>query len=136
MIVDDQRNFRLSNKCWICDKLYAEWDNKVRDHDRVTDKYRGSAHKNCNINLRLTKKIPVVFHNLRSYGSHLLMQEIGKFNIKLDVIPNGLENCFPFTVNRNLVFTDSIQFMNSNLDVLVKNLSENDFKYLSKEFTG
>ena len=41
-----------------------------------------------------------------------------------------------FTVNRSLVFIDSMQFMNSSLDSLVKNLSNNDFKYLSEEFSG
>ena len=41
-----------------------------------------------------------------------------------------------FTINKNLVFIDSMQFMNSSLDSLVKNLSDNDFKYLSEEFSG
>ena len=41
-----------------------------------------------------------------------------------------------FTINRNLVFIDSMQFMNSSLDLLVKNLSDNDFKYLSEEFSS
>ena len=41
-----------------------------------------------------------------------------------------------FTINNNLVFIDSVQFMNSSLDALVKNLSDNDFKYLSQEFRG
>ena len=41
-----------------------------------------------------------------------------------------------FTINTNLVFIDSMQFMNSNVDSLVKNLSDNDFKYLSEEFSG
>ena len=41
-----------------------------------------------------------------------------------------------FTVNRNLVFIDSMQLMNSSLDSLIKNLSNNDFKYLSEEFSG
>ena len=36
----------------------------------------------------------------------------------------------------NLVFTGSMQFLNSNLDLLLKNLSDNDFKYLSEEFSG
>ena len=40
-----------------------------------------------------------------------------------------------FTVNENLVLFDSMQFMNSNLDVLAKNLTEMDFKYLSREFS-
>ena len=39
-----------------------------------------------------------------------------------------------FIINRNLVFIDSMQFMNSSLDSLVKNLVDEDFKYLSKEF--
>ena len=36
-------------------------------------------------------------------------------------------------LNKNLVFIDSTQFMNSSLEKLVKNLSDNDFKYLTKE---
>ena len=39
-----------------------------------------------------------------------------------------------FFLNMNLVFTDSMQFMNSSLDKLVKNLSDKDFKYLVEEF--
>ena len=39
-----------------------------------------------------------------------------------------------FFLNTNLVFTDSMQFMNSSLDKLVKNLSDKDFKYLVEEF--
>ena len=41
-----------------------------------------------------------------------------------------------FTINRNLVFIDSMQFRNSSLDSLVKNLVNKDFKYLSEEFSG
>ena len=37
-------------------------------------------------------------------------------------------------LNKNLVFTDSMQFMNSNLEKQVKNLSDNDFKYLAQKF--
>ena len=37
-------------------------------------------------------------------------------------------------LSKNLVFIDSMQFMNFSLDKLVKNLSENDFKYLTEEF--
>ena len=60
----------------------AEGENKVRAHDHVTGKYRGSGHWNCNINLKLTKKVPIIFHNLKGYDSHLKMQEIGKFDLK------------------------------------------------------
>ena len=37
-------------------------------------------------------------------------------------------------LNKNLVFIDSMQFMNSSFEKLVKNLSEYDFKYLTQEF--
>ena len=64
------------------------------------------------------------------------MQEIGKFDVKVNIIPNGLEKYMAFTNNKNLVFIDSMQFINSSLDVLVKNLSEIDFKYSSQDFSG
>ena len=84
----------------------------------------------------MTKKIPVIFHNLRGCDSHLIIKEISKFDVKVNVIPNGLEKYMAFTINTNLTFIDSMQFMNSSLDSLVKNLSDNDFKYLSEEFSG
>ena len=37
-------------------------------------------------------------------------------------------------LNKNLVFIDSMQFMNSSLEKLVQNCSDNDFKYLTEEF--
>ena len=40
-----------------------------------------------------------------------------------------------FLLNKNFVFIDSMQFINSNLEKLVKNLSDNDFKYLIQEFS-
>ena len=39
-----------------------------------------------------------------------------------------------FFLGRDLVFIHSMQFMNSSLDKLVKNLSDEDIKYLVKEF--
>ena len=84
----------------------------------------------------MTKKAPLIFHNLRGYDSHLIIQEINKFDVKVSVIPNGLEKYMAFTINTNLFFIDTMQFMNSSLNSLVKNLSDNDFKYLSGEFSG
>ena len=54
--------------------------------------------------------------------------------MKIDLIPNRLEKYMAFILNKNLVFIDSMQFMNSSLEKLVKNLSDDDFKYLTKEF--
>ena len=118
----EEEKFQLSNSCWICNKLFDVGDKKVRDHCPITRKYRAAAHFSCNANLKLSKKVPVIFHNLRGYDSHLTIKEMGKSDVKVSVIPNGLEKYMAFTINRNLVFIDSMQFMNSSLDSLVKNL--------------
>ena len=129
---EDEQRFQSSNKCWICDKLFYVGDNKVKDYCHVTEKYRGSAHWSCSFNLKLTKNVPAIIHNLKGYDSHLIMQEIGQF----DVLPNGLEEDMAFTINNNFAFIDSMKFMNSSLDSLAKNLSYSDFKYLSARFIG
>ena len=64
------------------------------------------------------------------------MQEIGEFDVKISGIPNGLEEYMTFTINKDLVFIYSMQFMNSGLNVLVKNLTDSNFKYLSQDFNG
>ena len=62
------------------------------------------------------------------------MQELGKFNLKINVIPNGLEKYMNFSINNKLSFIDSFQLLSSSLDSLVKNLGKDCFKYLCKEF--
>ena len=115
-------------------KEYNQDFENVRDHCLITGKYRGSAHRVSNINLKLNRKIPVVFHNLKNYDSHVTMQEIDKFNPKINIIPNGLEKYMSFTINNKLSLIDSFQFLSSSLDDLIKNLGKDDYKYLSQEF--
>ena len=47
----------------------------------------------------LNHKIPIEFHNLINYGSHIIMQELDKFNLKISVITNWLEKYMSFTIN-------------------------------------
>ena len=114
MSAEKKEEFKRSNICWICGKL-INFDKKVRDHCHITGKYRGAAHWSCNINLKISKKVPVIFHNLKGYDSHLIFKELSKFDCKIKVIPNGLEKYMRFTLNKNLVFIDRMLFMNSSL---------------------
>ena len=73
----DEKDFKSADSCHICDKKYVETDLKVRDHCHITRKYRGSAHQDCHLKLKIgheTIKIPVIFHNLRGYDNHFVMQ--------------------------------------------------------------
>ena len=56
MSVEDEWRFKSSNKCCIWNQYFATGDNKVRDLEYVTEKCRSSAHWNCNIRFKLTKK--------------------------------------------------------------------------------
>ena len=91
IISEEEEQFQLSNICWICEKLIDDDDEKVRDHCHVTAQFRGAAHWSCNINLQLTKNVPVIFHDLRGYDSHLVFFELNKFDVETDVIPHRLE---------------------------------------------
>ena len=68
MTEKEEEKLQSSNMFWICEKLIE--DEKVRDHCHVTAKFRGTAYWSCNINLQLTKKVPVIFYNWRGYDSN------------------------------------------------------------------
>ena len=62
------------------------------------------------------------------------MEELGKFNLKVNVLPNGLGKCMSFIINSKLSFIDCFQFLSSQLYSLVKNLGKDDLKHFSQEF--
>ena len=103
---------------------------KVRDHDHRTGCYRGAAHSKCNINFFSNRYVPVVFHNLRGYDSHLIVKEMYDLFPDKDrsVIPNSYENFMSFGMGP-LKFIDSFQFMASSLEKLVTNLYDKNDKY-------
>ena len=171
MTDEDEESFQRAKECHICKRPYITSDDKVRDvkvrdvrnvrkvkvinikvrdHCHVTGKYRGSAHLVCNLNFNLTNKIPVVFHNLKGYDSHFIMQEIGdivkknvyfdkegtKHEMSINVIPCNMEKYMAFMLGQHLVFIDSFQFMSSSLSNLVNNLPAEAFKHTGQVFQG
>ena len=77
----DEQHFKTMDGRHICGEKYTDKDVRVRDLCHITGKFRGSAHQECNLKLRIEPenlKIPVIFHNLRGYDSHFIMQQIGE----------------------------------------------------------
>ena len=151
MTMENEIDFQKAIKCHICDQQYTDKDIRVRDHCHITGKFRGSAHQDCNLKLRIKPdniKIPVIFHNLRGYDSHFIMQQIGEIakkhayknkrgeecHMNINCIPNNMEKYMAFMLGNHLVFLDSFQFMSSSLDNLIKNLPDEAFKYTKQEF--
>jgi len=151
MMKKDEEEFKKANECYICNKKYTNEDIKVRDHCHITGKYRGSAHQECNLKFKIKPeeiKIPVIFHNLRGYDSHFIMQEIGAIlknhayknkkreekQMNINAIPNNMEKYMAFMLGNHLVFLDSFQFMSSSLEKLVSNLPKETLKYSSEIF--
>ena len=62
MSTEEEERFQQSNICWICNRLFDVADDEVRDHCHVNGKYRGAAHWSYNVNLKMSKKILVIFH--------------------------------------------------------------------------
>ena len=104
----DEEEFQKADKCHICGISYNDKDIRVRDHCHITGLFRGSAHQDCNLSFKLTGKIPVVFHNLRGYDSHFIMQQIDEIvkkhtyvngkgeecQMNVNTIPNNMENIY------------------------------------------
>ena len=132
------------NKQKVCYIWKKEFDNndkkqqKVRDHCHYTGKYRGAAHNICNLRYKVSKEIPVVFHNGSTYDYHFIIKELAKeLEGNCEFLGENTEKYKIFSVpikkkidNKDLEITykikfiDSYSFMSSSLSKLVDNLSE------------
>ena len=120
MTDEDFENFRNATHCSICGgELGVE---VARDHCHLTGKFRGAAHMSCNLNCRLRERIPVFFHNLRGYDSHLIMEAIGKTKKRINCIPQNHEKYISFSLGK-MEFVDTFQFLSTSLEKLVNNLA-------------
>ena len=136
MTQEDEEDYKNNNVCRFCEKEI--FSDKVRDHCHLTGKYRGPAHNVCNINVRQADSIfiPFAFHNFSNYDCHMSFKKLVDFKkdkVKFKIIPKTNEEYI--TVKDGCIrFIDSYRFLSESLDKLVKNLVEDDFKILKKEF--
>ena len=127
--------------CYICKKEFSNNEKKiyqVRDHCHYTGKYRGAAHSICNLRCKVSKEIPVMFHNGSIYDYHFIIRDLVKeFEGNFECLGENTEKYITFSVpikkkteNKDLEITckikfiDSYRFMTSSLSKLVDNLSK------------
>ncbi|XP_073962457.1 uncharacterized protein [Choristoneura fumiferana] len=125
--------FDNSEPCHICGELFKENEVYVIDHCHLTGAVRGRAHNSCNVNFKLPRFIPVIFHNLSGYDGHLFIKELSKSKGEIHCIPYNKEKYISFSKRVGKItlrFIDSYRFMPSSLEKLVKNLSKEQFKIL------
>ncbi|KAL9987123.1 hypothetical protein ACROYT_G001374 [Oculina patagonica] len=112
--------------CLCCGQplLRQNFRDAVKDHCHITGKFRGAAHNACNLKMRIkpkTDQIPVVFHNLRGYDAHHLMQAMSKLSQathkEVKCVANNMEKYITFSVG-GLRFIDSLNFLQGSLDLL------------------
>ena len=104
----DKQNKSHENqkRCYICKKTFTKDNKKVRDHCHLTGKYRGAAHNKCNINYKITKDIPVVFHNGSLYDNHFIIKElVNEFEREFDFLGENTDKHITFSVKINKKIT-------------------------------
>ena len=87
MIKEDNEDFKNPTKWWIYRNYYVDVDVKVKIMVMSMENIE-VLHIEIVISiLDLNHKIPVIFHSLKNHDSHLIMQELGKYNFKINIIP-------------------------------------------------
>ena len=132
----DKEDFENNNICRFCEKEILS--DKIRDHCHLTGEYKGPADNTCNINVKQKDSnfIPFLFHNYSRYDSHRFFKRLvdsKKDKVNFKFIPKTNEE-YIAVKNGCIRFIDSYRFLSETLDELGKNLDEDDFKILKKEF--
>ena len=71
---------------------------KVKDHCHHTGKFRGAAHRKCNLNYKAPKDILIIIHNA-SYDTHFIINQLAEeFKGELNSIGENMEKYITFSV--------------------------------------
>ena len=111
--------------------LVANYKDSVKDHYHMAGRYRGATHNDCNFKLKLNPKtapIPVFFHYLKGCDGHFLMQAMVRVQGEIKCTPTNTKKYISFSLG-NLRFVDSVNFLLSSLDKLVKASDEFPFMH-------
>ena len=146
---EEQESFDSAKLCYICNKPLKK--DRVRDHCHFTGKYRGAAHNECNLKCRKPRVLPVIFHNLQGYDSHLFIKQLSNIPGRLECIPSTEEKYISFSkhfkvgeykdirgmiipITFEIRFIDSFKFLQTSLSNLVGNLKPDDLHNTKKVF--
>ena len=109
-----QDEYDNANRCYICCHEFLEGEAKgfkVRDHDHITGWFIGVAYCQCNLELPVSFKIPVFFHNFSGYNAHLTVNEFEKqLNREINVIDQNMEKYLQVEWRHSMVFVTSFNF--------------------------
>ncbi len=160
MSESDTKEFSNSKNCYACGVQFGtvivnegkkkEKVTPCRDHCHITGKYRGAACNKCNLRMRVPKFVPVLFHNLEGYDSHLFVRSLGLEEGDIRCIPKTDERYISFSKNipmeafttmdgkekticLEMRFIDSMKFVIKSLDSLVKTLGKDQFETLTSQ---
>ena len=139
----EEESFQHSTICWLCEQALREnplGDDKVRDHDHLTGKYRGAAHNKCNLNCKQKSSsfVPTFFHNFSGYDCHLIFEEFltqaYKMRYEPNIILKSMENYVGVQVGC-LRFLDSYRSLIRSSDKLMKSMQSgaNNFPIMTLE---
>ena len=162
---NEEKDFENADKCHACKEKFKKeyviqfdkkdesaefikFENKVKDHCHYIGKCCGAACISCNSRMRRPKFLPVVFHGLKNYDSHLFINELGKTDGEISCIAKTEETYISFSKNiivntfyskkyernfddwREIRFIDSCGFMDGSLSALTSYLEPEDFDVL------
>ena len=156
----EERGFQKATDCHICENPLN--NDKVRDHCNLTGRYRGAAHRQCNLDYKLPSFYPVIFHNISGYDSHMFIKDLAEVKGPLEIeglsetrgkiscISKTEEDYISFSktivvdiydkdgkkieIKRRIRFIDSFRFMQKSLSELATNLTS--YPNLSRYFEG
>ena len=110
---EGKESYKNQVLCRICDKKFCTDNNsnkemrKVRDHCHYTRKYRGAAHSKCNLEYKLVKEIPVLFHKGSVYDYHFIIKYLAReFEGNLECLGENTEKYISFTVPFKKLISD------------------------------
>lgn len=123
--------------CFLCDEKMNEGF-IIKNHNPFFP-LDSHIHENCFNSYKFYNEMTIIFHNLKGYDSHFLIDKFAEKSKSFRAIPKTKEKYTFFSGNIDNVtikFIDSFGFLAFSLEKLAENLDPSKYLFIKSQFLG
>ena len=117
--------------CEICNDRFDKDIKRVQHHNHISGDYIATTCQSCNSKIRTDTTLYIVFHYLKGYDIHYIINKINDYfkDSNINLLGTNSQSIFHIDIGFTIKIIDSHEYIKGSLKSLSENLKDEDIIY-------